>query len=76
MNVTMSIDENLLKKAKRVAFEKNASLNSMFRQYLEDLVSKENSDKKISLNELKLLFKKHRTHIDMRKWKRDELYER
>lgn len=72
----MSIDENLLKKAKRVAFEKNASLNSLFRQYLENLVSNEESLKKTSLNELKFLFKKHGTNINMQKWKRDDLYER
>lgn len=76
MNVTMSIDEGLLRKAKRVAFEKNASLNGMFRQYLEDLVSKEELGKKKSLDELKQLFKKYRSNIDMRKWKRNDLYAR
>ena len=40
-NITMSIDGELLKKARKIAVDRDTSLTGMIRGYLEELVEKE-----------------------------------
>jgi len=39
-NLTMSLDEELLKKSRKVAIEKNTTISSMIRNYLRQLTEK------------------------------------
>lgn len=40
-NVTMSIDDNLLKRARKIAVDRDSSLSEMFRSLLDELVKQE-----------------------------------
>lgn len=42
-NLTLSIDEELLKRARIRALEQDTSVNALVRDYLEDLVARETS---------------------------------
>jgi hypothetical protein len=45
-NVTMAIDEDLLKKARKIAVDKNTTLTGLIRTYLKNLADQEERSKK------------------------------
>ena len=51
-NITMSIDDKLLKAARKIAVEKDTSLTGLIRGYLEELVEKEEVLKEMAASEL------------------------
>jgi plasmid stability protein len=75
-NLTLSIDEELLKRARVRALEQDTSVNSLVRDYLQEFVtgSPQRSGMKDFLAWAKTI------HADSgpggRTWTRDELYER
>ena len=75
-NVTMAIDEDLLKKAKKIAVDKNTTLNGLFRDYLTDMVEQEDTSKAEIVAELKNLFNHSKAVVGKKKWTRDSLHER
>ena len=75
-NVTMSIDRDLLKKARKIALEKETSLTGLIREYLQDLVKKEDVLKEAAAAELELLFKESGAVVGKKTWSRDDLHVR
>ena len=51
MNLTLSIDEDLLKSARKAALEMNTSVNSLIREYLQKVVEKQKNEKSMFLDE-------------------------
>lgn len=45
MNITLSADEELIKKAREVAARQGSSLNRMIREYMEQLASISDTDR-------------------------------
>ena len=74
-NVTLKVDDEILKKARELASRRNTSINAIVRQTLEDLVTKDRS-RKAALEGLESLWQKTRARIGKKKWTRDELHER
>ena len=72
-NVTISIPEHLLEKARRYAAQRGTSLNRLIREHLEELVGLEREHLEKTLEELLELTEKHGGKIE--EWKREELYE-
>jgi hypothetical protein len=75
-NITMAIDGDLLKKARKIAVDKNTTVTGLIRNYLNDLVGREDKSKQEIADELAALFKESKAGADERKWTRDELHER
>ena len=48
MNVTLSIDENLLRRARRVAESMGKSVNQLIRDYLEEITSQSSVEEEIA----------------------------
>jgi plasmid stability protein len=75
VNVTITVDEDLLRRARTYALEHGTSLNALVRRYLEGLVSSDRSreigahlvarSRRISAN----------SGVTERRWRRDELYD-
>jgi hypothetical protein len=72
-NVTLSVDEELLRKAREFAHRRNASLNDLFRQYLESLVGADSG--RATADELLELMESHGGRSGGRRIGRDEAYE-
>ena len=70
-NITLSADENLIKKARKKAQEENTSLNAKFRKWLEEYIT---SEKRAI--EYKKLMKKLKYVNAGRKFTREEMNER
>ena len=74
-NVTMAIDEEILKKARIHALEQGTSLNAVVREFLEEYAGSQN---KYSEATTRLIVKSNAVSGSSggTSWKRDELYER
>jgi len=72
-NVTLSIDDDLLKKGRTYAAKHNTSLNALIRRLLKITVD---SDSNQWLAECFSLMDQTKANSDGKKWLRSDLYER
>jgi plasmid stability protein len=75
-NLTLSIDDELLKRARMRALERDTSVNALVRDYLEDLAGPRTQ--RDAIDEVLKLAAESRSGSGPggRKWTREELYER
>jgi antitoxin component of RelBE/YafQ-DinJ toxin-antitoxin module len=74
MNITLSIDENILKKARKVAQAMDKSINQLVREYLEQLAMEQGIENDIA--ELRQLSAESKGHSAGWRFNRDEIHER
>jgi hypothetical protein len=74
MNITLSVDEIILKKARSVAQSMDKSLNQLIREYLEQLTVQQNIEQDIA--ELRQLSLESQGHSQDWRFNREELHER
>ena len=75
-NVTISIDDHLLKRAKKIAIDRDTSFNGLVREYIESLVAREQRRRELQIEELDRLFEESTAIVGPVIWTRDELHER
>ena len=68
----MAIDEETLKKTRKVAVEKNTTLSELVRKYLEGLAAQEDQSKENAILELKRIFSDKTVVVGRRRWKREQ----
>ncbi|MBD3374297.1 hypothetical protein GF406_04610 [candidate division KSB1 bacterium] len=73
-NITMAIEEKLLKKSKKIALEKNTTVTGLIRDYLTQLTEKEELRKRWIVKELEELFDRSKAQVGKKNWTRDDLY--
>lgn len=74
-NVTLAIDKDLLRKARRIALERDTSVNQLIRGFLLELVHQEDR-RQNALSRLEGHMTQHRVAVGERSWRREDLYER
>ena len=74
-NLTLTVDEELLRAARKVAIDRNTSVNQLVRDYLAGLV-READQRQSALAQLDQIFRTTRVDIGRRTWKRQDLHER
>jgi hypothetical protein len=74
-NLTLTLDEDLLRAARKVAIDRNTSVNQMVRDYLERVV-RETDQRQTALVRLDEIFRTERIEVGRRTWKRQDLHER
>ena len=74
-NLTLSIDDKLLRAARKVALDRDTSVNNLVREYLTQLVEAEDRQK-AALQNIRRIFKTTRARLGPITWTRDELHER
>jgi len=74
-NLTLTLDEDLLRAARKVAIDRNTSVNQMVREYLERVV-RETDQRQSALARLDEIFRTQRIEVGRRTWKRQDLHER
>lgn len=78
MNVTLTLDDKLVKEVRKIAVERDTTLTGLVRAYLEQ-VAREHGDsetKRRQLEELQETFKRFQFRSGKRDWKREDLYVR
>ena len=74
-NVTLTVEEDLLRAARKVALDRSTSVNQLVRDFLAQLV-RESSRQQAAAERMDEIFKKHRIRIGRRSWTREDLHER
>ena len=74
-NVTLSIDENTLTKARMYAARNGTTLNSMIREFLEELID-ERGRKQTAQDRINQILSKLKMTRKRTTWTREELNER
>jgi hypothetical protein len=75
-NVTMSIEDTLLKRARKIAVEQDSTLSDMYRSFLDELVRQDEVRRSFIAQELDALFGQSQASSGGQTWTRDELHER
>jgi hypothetical protein len=78
MKITLSLEEKLVKEARRIAVDQGTTLTVLVREHLEKLAAQHSSAgrKKRELEALERSFEKCSLRMGRRTWKREDLYER
>ena len=78
MNVTPSLDDELVKKVRKSAVDRDTTLTGMVRDYLERLAAEEASSgrKRREREALEQSFRQFQFRVGKRTWKRADLYGR
>jgi plasmid stability protein len=74
-NLTVTIDENVLKKARIRALEEGTSVNALIRRYLESYTGIR-GEQETAAARIVALSKKSRSRRGARRWTRDDLHDR
>ena len=74
-NVTIALEESLLREARRIAADRSTTLNAMIRGFLEELARNESRAMKARERIVELCRETH-AEVGPRTWSRDELHER
>jgi Family of unknown function (DUF6364) len=80
MNVTLSLDEKLVKDLKKLAVDRDTTLTGLVREYLEKLAAENATSgrKRREMEALERSFKQFHRKLEFgkRTWKREDLYVR
>ncbi|MBK8872093.1 MAG: hypothetical protein IPN19_13930 [Elusimicrobia bacterium] len=75
-NITMVIDDHLLRKARKVALEKGTTLSGLIRRFLKSIVTKEEMKKGASLARLTKIWESSGVVVGRIHWNREDLHGR
>jgi hypothetical protein len=74
-NLTLTIDDDILRAARKMALDRNTSVNRLVRDYLAELVS-EKDKRKAAVERLHKIFQEPGVKIGPITWTREDLHER
>ena len=75
-NITLSVDEEIVKKVRKIAVDKNTTLTAMIREFLQSIADSDAAEKKQAIKKLQQSFRDLGRDMGTRTWMRDDLYER
>lgn len=78
MNITLTLDNDLVKEVRKIASDRDTTLTGLVRGYLKQL-AEENANtgrKKRELEALERSFERFRFKLGKKTWKREDLYDR
>jgi hypothetical protein len=78
MNVTLSLEDELVKKVRKIAVDRDTTLTAMIRDYLEQVAAEDASfgRRRRERQALERSFEKLQFKVGKRTWNRESLYER
>jgi metal-responsive CopG/Arc/MetJ family transcriptional regulator len=74
-NVTIALDESLLREVRRIAADRSTTLNAMIRGFLQELTKRESGTMK-ARERIVELCRETQAEVGPRTWSRDEIHER
>ena len=76
MKITLSIDEDVVKKVRKIAIDKNTTLTAMVRDYLTSIAGSDAAAREVDADRLMETFEKVSRDMGPRTWTREDLYDR
>ena len=74
MNSTLSIDEEIIKKIRKIAIDKNTTLTAMVRDHLTAVASTDSSRRAEHAAQLKRSFRRMSRDMGPRTWTREDIH--
>ena len=74
MNITLSIDEAIVKKVRKIAIDRDTTLNAMVRDYLTSVAESDAVVRKEQADALMASTERLARDMGPRRWTRDDLY--
>ena len=75
-NITMTLDDEVIKKVKKIAVEKNTTLTGLVRDYLTRIAKREDQRTEEVIAQLSDIMNAAEVKVGKITWTRDELHER
>ena len=75
-NITLSVDEDIVKKVRKIAVDKNTTLTGMVRDFLTSVANRDAQEKEMAVHELRRSFDGLSRDMGERTWTRESLHER
>lgn len=78
MNITLSIEDKLVKEARKIAIEQDTTLNGLIREHLQRLVQEASTSgrRRREREALEHSFEHFQFRVGRRNWKREDLHVR
>lgn len=78
MNITLSLDDRLVKEVRKVAVERDTTLTGLVREYLQQLAAENavSGRRRREREALERTFAEFQFNMGKRTWKREDLYVR
>jgi hypothetical protein len=74
-NLTLTVDEELIRAARKVALDRNTSVNNLVRGFLETIVA-ESGEQRAAMMHIEELFRDKPFSVGKKNWTRAELHDR
>jgi metal-responsive CopG/Arc/MetJ family transcriptional regulator len=74
-NITLSVDENILAEVRRLAAERNSTVNALVREYLTSLAAHQDRAKRARA-QLRKLSAQSQGQLGRKTWTREDLHDR
>jgi hypothetical protein len=75
-NITLSVDDEIIAKVRKVAIDKNTTLTQMVRDFLVSVAERNSAARIQAVRELEESFENLSRNMGKRAWKREGLYDR
>ena len=74
-NITLSVDESVIKKVRKIAIDQDTTMTAMIRDFLSLIADRESSERERKIAGLENSFKNLERDMKRRSWTREDLYE-
>ena len=75
-NITLSVDDDIVKRVRKIAIDKNTTLTAMVRDYLTSVANRSEQEKRETVRKLLASFDSMSRDMGKRSWTREDLHER
>ncbi len=75
-NITLSVDDEVIRKVRKIAVDRRTTLTELVRLYLNKLAEEDALKRDLQAAELEEGFRRFGRPMGRRRWTRDELHER
>ena len=75
-NITLSVDDEVVRKVRKYAIDKNTTLTAIVRDHLKSIADLDEISKDLAINRLRESFTRYGRNMGQRRWKREDLYDR
>jgi len=75
-NITLSVDEEIIRKVRKIAVDRNTTLTQMVREYLNRVAEQQDAELEIACGELEDTFRAFARDLKLPRWNRNDLHER
>ena len=76
MRITVNIDEEIVRRVRKIAIDKDTTLTAMVRDYLTSVAGRDAATRKADADKLMKTLEKVSRDIGPRTWTREDLYDR